>query len=570
MGTTNTASSEILVFVRDPDNVLLSEVPVHFGSDPDSDATIQEIRNITDETGSAEAIVTTIGNPRNRTATVTASAGGVDSSIAIAITGTSLSLSGPTNISAGSKTTYTASLTDSDGNGISSETISIESEIPNLEVATTNAQGEISFDLQPTTAGSYPVEVSAYSGESRVAASLEINVSDSDFTFTAPTPGSEVPIGPPATLTFAWSEGGVGQSGEPISFSITRGSINGNLSYNGTTDGNGEITTTVSSTSSGPATIKAQSATSNLSTSMDIEFVATTPENIVTQVSQTQLKSGEKSRITAIVRDANNNLVKGERVLFNVKEDVSSGNLSSPDAVTDSLGRASTVFTAGSSGTGSNGTVVTATVADDTSISDDASLTISDGALRISIGTGNTIQEDGEPTYLKEWVVFVSDVNGQPVPDAEVELTVLPSQYYKGEWVPGICGSGTEPNCWVAAESAECPAEDVNYNGKIDTGEDVNNSGHLEPTNEAVAVSASDTSAEDGAYNFALKYPQSACTWTEVKVAATVSVGETESTEMATTRLSCLASDLTDLDVTPPAINGGSRYGRSTSCLDAD
>lgn len=568
MGTSNSSASEILVFARDSNNVLAENVPVTFSVD--ADATLQVLRGTTDETGTAEAILSTPQNPKNRPATVTAAAGGVESTITINITGTTLALDGPTNISVGNTAAFTANLMDSTGKGIPLESISIESSIQNPSTLYTNDQGQGVFELQPTSAGTYPVKITAFSGESELSASIDINVSDSDFAFTNPAPGAEISIGAPSNITFAWAEGGTAQAGKTISFSITRGLINGSLSFQDTTDGNGEITTTISSDSAGPATIVARNDVSGLSTSMDIEFVAIDPESIVTQASQTQLKPGEQSRITAIVRDANNNLVKGQRVLFNIAEDVSNGELSSPSGITDSLGRVSTVFTAGSSGTGSEGTVISATLESDTSIQDTTTLTVSEGALRLTIGTGNTIQEEGTAAYLKEWIVYVSDTNGQPVENAEVELKLLPSRYFKGTWQPGICGSATEPNCWIADVTATCPAEDINYNGVMDTGEDVNLSGSLEPTNDAVAVAASDASAEDGAFNFELKYPQSACRWTEVRVEAKVNVGGTETTESATTTLSCLASDLTNIDITPPNVDGGSRYGQSTSCLDAN
>ncbi|PSF09134.1 hypothetical protein C7H08_05945 [Marinobacter halophilus] len=567
MGTSNTSASEILVFARDADNILAENIPVKFSVD--SDATLQVARSTTDETGTAKALLSTRQNPKNRPATVKATVGGIEASITVNITGTTLALDGPTNISVGSSGTYTATLLDSEGNGVPLEIISIDSPLPNITTLNTDDEGEASFALEPSAAGTYPVEILAFSGESVLSASLEISVSDSNFQFTSPGPGSEVPIDSASNLTFAWSENNLGVSNEPITISLTRGLIDNSLSYQANTDANGEIATTISSDSAGPATIVARSETSGLETSMIFEFVAITPDSLVVQASQTQVKPQEQSKITAVVRDANNNLVKGQRVQFNIQQGY--GELSTPDAITSSLGRASTVFTAGNSGSGAEQTIITATLASDNTIQDQALLTVTDGALRLSIGTGNTLAEENSATYLKEWVVFVSDANGQPVENAEVELTVLPSRYFKGFWQPGICGTGTEPNCWVANETASCPAEDVNRNGKLDSGEDVNASGELEPTNEAVAVANSSASTEDGSYGFALKYPQSACRWTEVTVQAKVNVpGGSEYSETATTTLSCLASDLSNLDVTPPAINGGSRYGQSTSCLDAD
>ena len=68
-------------------------------------------------------------------------------------------------------------------------------------------------------------------------------------------------------------------------------------------------------------------------------FVATTPASIDVQASPSTIQTNGQSTIIAIVRDANNNLVEGQTVDFQLT-DKTGGSISVASAVTDVQGQA--------------------------------------------------------------------------------------------------------------------------------------------------------------------------------------------------------------------------------------
>lgn len=248
--------------------------------------------------------------------------------------------------------------------------------------------------------------------------------------------------------------------------------------------------------------------------------------------------------------------------------DVSSGTLYPPQATTNSLGRASTTFTAGASASGRDEIEIGAEVG---TLTESIGLTVSGGASRLTIGTGNQITEPDTDHYSKPWSVFVSDVNGQPIEDAEVELSVIPVSFGKGEFVLADTDGDGEPDTWSPNRAVTCPSEDINQNGILDSTEtDVNNNGKLDPTNEAVVTTEDNLTDQEGAVHFNITYPQSSCAWTDVLIEARTRVSGTEYSESATVTLSCSSEDLLDLTVTPPSFNGGSKYGKTADCTTTD
>ena len=136
-----------------------------------------------------------------------------------------------------------------------------------------------------------------------------------------------------------------------------------------------------------------------------------------------------------MVRDAAGNLVKNQTVVFTLN-DVTGGTLSVGAAVTDSQGRAQTVYTA------SNTTSANQGVHDH---GDRAGFPASHragcahgGASRVfmSIGTGNAIVEPNAAQYRFHYIVQVTDANGNGVANVPVSLRILSRRYYKGFAVP--------------------------------------------------------------------------------------------------------------------------------------
>ena len=100
--------------------------------------------------------------------------------------------------------------------------------------------------------------------------------------------------------------------------------------------------------------------------------------------------TAEKSLITAIVRDANNNLVKNKTIMFTIVNDSSSGSLSPGSATTDSSGTANAYFIAGATPGAKDGVEIRATVVS-MAVTATIKFTVAHKALFITLATGPTM-----------------------------------------------------------------------------------------------------------------------------------------------------------------------------------
>ena len=566
IGTASTSQITLTATVKDTNGVLQPDIPVTFST---TDAALQVVDPVTDAAGRAQALLTNSNNSRNRAINVSASVNGITDSVTVQATGTSLSISGPTAISIGADANFTIRLTNSSGNGISGETVSISSSGANtLSVASqsTSATGTVTLNFTANNGGNDTITVSAYSSSSLVQATVDVQVDPDSFLFSDPDPTQieTVDLNTTETLTVSLNTSGSPVVGETIDFAATRGAL---TSSQVATSTSGEASVDISSSTAGPAVITATTS-DGLTTTRQIEFIATNPSSIIIQADIVQLQPQQETGVTAVLRDAQNNLVKGQLVTFRIVTDESNGQLLESQITTNSLGRATVTYQAGNSGTGSSGVEIEAQTSAGSQPSSSISLTVGGQALRITLGTGNEITEPNSATYNTEWVAFVTDVNGAPVSGANIELKLLPVSYGKGEYVPTDTRGDSDPDQWVANRSATCVAEDINNgNGIIDPGEDLNNNGLLDPTNDATFNSATLTAAVDGSAEFLVLFPQSNCSWTDFRLTATVEVTGSESQITTDFTLPCSAADLNNITVSPP---GGteSKYGSAATCSD--
>jgi len=563
IGTAPNSEVTITASFQDDDGVLLSDIPISFAT---SGAALQVINSSTDESGNAQAILRNPNDQRNRSISVSASAGGMTETINVEATGTNISISGPSAVSIGATERYTIRLTDSEGNGIGGEEVDISSGSNTLALAsqTTSSTGTVDLDFTGETGGTDTITVSAFSGASRVQASLNVTVDSDSFSFNSPAPSTDVALNTNQTLQVGLSSDGTPLAGETISFSATKGSLSATTAV---TNGSGNASVAISSSTAGPSLITATTA-GGLSTSRQIEFVATNPSNIVLQSNDAQLRPQQETEVTATLRDAQDNVVKGQLVNFRIDSDVSNGSLLQSQATTDFLGRATVTYRAGTSGTGENGVVIVATTSAGSQPEDTLTLTVGGQALRITLGTGNEIIESQDDTiYEREWVAFVTDATGAPVSNTNVELKLLPTSYGKGTFIQVDTDGDGEPDQWAPNRVATCESEDLDGDGLKDPGEDFNGDGDLDPSNDATFTPASLTTNESGSANFTIRYPQSSCAWVDFRLTATVRVAGSESTRTADFTLSCSAADLNNLDATPP---GGttSLYGIQSNCAN--
>lgn len=556
--------------VKDINNAVLENIPVTFSATSGSLAVIQFT---TDATGLALAQISNGTNPANRVITVTAQAGSVSGSVNVAVVGTTLSITGPASLAAADTGAYVALVKDSKGAGIAGATIALSSATGNTITApslTTDGSGNVAFSVTASAGGNDTITGSGL-GQTVTKA---IAISGDVFAFTAPALGTEVNIGASQSLSVRWTKTGVPQAGQTISFSSTRGTLS---APSATTDGAGDASVSISATTAGPAVVTATNPETT-TTIRAIEFVAITPATVELQASPLTVGAGEQSELTALVRDSANNLVKNKVVQFLIEADVTGGSLSVGSDTTDSQGRAKSVYTGGTVPSAANGVVLRATV-QGTAVTDTVNLTVARQELFLTLGTGNTLFEIGTATYAKEWVILVTDVEGNAVANKTVQASIRSREYAKG-----FLAFADPPGSWVYAGVSPvwCPDEDLNLNGILDLalGEDKNSNNQIEAGNVALVAAvpesaplgspcssagAQGTAANvvtnsQGRARICVFYPQNYAEWVKARLTAKASVtGGSEFSESSLFTLEVLAADVNTQNTSPP--NVFSPYG---------
>lgn len=532
---------------------------------------LTDIQTTTNANGVATAVLHT-SDPTNRNVTVTATAGAVSDTVTIAVTGTRLTISGSNAIVQGDTAEYTITLLNAGDDGISGRTVTIASASGNALSATsliTDSSGQATVTLTGTAAGSDTLTATSLG----LSATQTLSVSNDTFAFTAPAANAEIKLDNPLTpsnpsipstvenltpISVSWSIGNINQVGQTIQFATTRGTVyqyasgacTATPSSSAVTDGSGVATACIAATSAGPATLSATTSASTVA-QRTIEFVADQVETINVQASPTTVASGGQSTITAVVRDPSNNLVKNKTIVFTLN-DVTGGTLTVGSAVTDSQGRAQTVYTASSVTSAASGVEIEATeqVSGKTA---STTLTVARRELFISMGTGNELEDD-VAQYRIPYVIQVTDANGNGVPNIPLTVRVGSLWYSTGERL-----FDTTADAWDVTRNDVCLDEDLllgagsGYrNGILDEGEDFNQTGRLEAGNIATVTPGTVTTDADGFADIEVVYPQEYASWMKVELSASTSVQGTESVRSVSFVLPGSEEDFGDADSNPP------------------
>jgi hypothetical protein len=526
------APATVTAFVRDENNAFLADVPVVFQADSGGLAITQAT---TDVNGIATATLNVSGDPTPRVITVSAAAGEVSDTVTVNVAGTGLTLSGPASLVLGDAADYTVVLTDSGGQGIPDREVTISSDNGNTLSATTlttDSTGRGTVSVTADVAGADTLSATTLG----LTATRAFSVSNDSFVFSVPDANTEIPLNEIETITVTWTVGGAPVQNETISFSTTRGTLS---AANAVTNLDGQASVTISSTNAGGGVVTASADTGGITTQLPLEFVAETPATVEVQASPTTIGTSEQSTITAVVRDADNNLVKNKTVTFQVVNDVTGGTLSVGSAVTDSQGRAQTVYTASTTTSGNEGVTIRAAAQGFAGVFDDVSLTVAQKALFLSLGTGNEIFEPTTAEYYMEYAVHATDAAGNGVDGVSIQMSIKSVAYLTGRLTRA---SDSDP--WVPEAGHDvCRDEDVNENGIFDAGEDVNSSLALEAGNIALVTPGSVVTADGGFALVRVRYPQDHANWVLVRLTAKATVQGTETTRSTSFVLAMSAAD---------------------------
>jgi hypothetical protein len=552
------ANATITALVRDASNNVVAGQAVQFTASSGALVAVQP--PTTDKNGVVTATLSTAGDQTNRTITVTGMSGSAQSTVSVGVTGTALSLNGPTALPTGSSGKYNVVLTTGGGAGIANKSVTITSSKANGISQTpviTDSTGGASFNLTANNNGVDTLTASALG----IQATISVNVSADAFVFSAPAANTEVALGTPVSVTVNWKKNSAAVANSPITFSTTRGTSNFGSAN---TNASGDATVTVSATNAGPGVVTATN-TDGTSIQLNIEFVAITPAALDLQASPFTIAANAQSALTATVRDAAGNFVKNQTVNF-VLTDVTGGSLSVAQAVTNSQGQAKTFYNASNATSAANGVRVDATV-QGTAVTDFVQLTVAQRQVFISFGTGNQIEEPNQAQYRTQWAVQVTDSQGNGVSGADVQLSILTRRYWEGvrSFVAG------PPARWVtgAIPPAGCPDEDINHNGVLDAGEDLNGNNKIEAGNiltvvPDVGTASTTTTDKNGFALFWVYYPQAYAYWLEVALTAKLTVQGTEFSETTVFTPDGSSADFTSQNNTPPGVI--SPFGTDGNC----
>lgn len=583
INTGGTDVANITALVTDANNNALSDTPVIFSS---TGGVLQNISSLTDENGEASATLKLPQDFQNQDITVTVSASTYQAAVMVTALGSTLEVTGPETLVLGDKAELVLSLIAGNGEPIANQQIDVSSAVGNSiepAVAVTDSDGRVSI-LVGSENSDDKIRISALNGT--VTATHSFEVAADVLRFADDTSGAELPVTQTNAVVVYWSSQGSVVSGRELRFSTTAGEIVGNSTV--FTDSTGKGTVQLRSSSAGPAKITVEGAEDGSpKTSVDVEFVATVPGNIEIDATSTRVHASEASTLMALVTDANGNPVKNQTVDF-TSVDLKGGQLNPASAKSNSSGIASVAFTAGANATELDDILVEAQVKG-TSLTDSLNLTVVKRALNVTIGTSNEINIKPLGTqYALPFIVQVADGSGTPLEDATVKLSIRPIRYTKGymvlvneggfEYAPDI--ENWSAHHWAMwGNSVNCTSEDANGNRILDSGEDFNNNGSLDPQDPAALAAIEDdgyatisggslTTDKNGSGFFEMLYPASNSLWSYVEITARAEALGAEADDSFRTILPLPSSEVTEEDEIPA--NHISPYGSDLDCSNTN
>jgi hypothetical protein len=199
---------------------------------------------------------------------------------------------------------------------------------------------------------------------------------------------------------------------------------------------------------------------------------------------------------------------------------------------------------------------------------------------RVTLGTSNTLFSLANLQYQEQFVVQVTNAEGNPSPNTYVNFKLRPLTYNKGAYVPTDITTPPDgtPDRWEPSSSITCASEDVNNNGALDAGEDINANGRLDPavpaitahpdkTPTIIAGTSSIVTDENGFGYLSVTYPKSESSWVTLQLTAEAQDGLDGNIATYNWTLRHLIADISDLTIDPP---GGvnSPYGVAADCTN--
>lgn len=364
---------------------------------------------------------------------------------------------------------------------------------------------------------------------------------------------------------------------------------NGSFVYTYTAPASGELVfnATAGGATAPPTTVLVQSGAGTKPDAVGAVTSASVSAN-PSVVSINSDTSDNRSELRALFLGASNKPIENVRVRFDLPDPNSVGGTLTTGSTlvySDVNGIATGAYRPGSRSSPTNG--VTVDVCYDTK--DFASnvcpnkvsttLTVVSDALAVSIGTDNKIDDGpGGLTYIKRYVVLVVDSSGQAKADVELTPSIDLIRYLKGYYDGPTKWNRNAPSAMnpvpipgsVGFTGSTCDNEDINRNGVLEAGEDINVNAQLDPRKSDVAISfvGGNRTNASGTAVLQIEYPKSSATWIDFAILVSASgVSGTEGRATSNGRLPAAASEFTAME--PPSFVV-SPYGLGTIDSNGD
>ena len=476
----------------------------------------------------------------------------------------------------GDQVTLTVTALDSNNNPVAGVpvTVALDSGVYTPATTTTQANGQVSGAITiGASKANRDITATITAGSQTAKATVAVTgtqISLSPVPAT-PQPGSTVRVDLKVT-----DANGAGIGSTPVQLSGTLG-----LSGTFTTDATGAVSATLGAApAAGTYTVDATAL--GVQTTRSVQVVggngAGAIADAVGPISSASLSivpntiapnttgsTTNKAALHAKFLNANNQAVQNVRVRFEIAapglgsgEQVSTGTAT---VFSDVNGEAIADYIAGTRSSPTNGVTIRACFGTtDASIANGAcpqsvtqTLTVASQPLSVTLGDNNLLTRGNNSlTYIKQFDVAVADAAGNAVPNALISASVDILAYQKGTF-----GTLASPGARVS-----CANEDTNRNGSLDTGEDVNGNGTIEPRKADVILSfiGGNTTGANGRMTIQVEYPQNVATWETYAVKVTTNVAGSEGTVSKNFVTSFIEGDEKNGSfLTPP-------YGQALDC----
>ncbi|MGR3977328.1 hypothetical protein FW754_06555 [Acinetobacter sp. 1207_04] len=357
--------------------------------------------------------------------------------------------------------------------------------------------------------------------------------------------------------------------GKTVSFETTNGTITPSSTITNIRQESGkwvgDATTTLKGSIAAVATVSAQFGNDIVYISQQISAGA--PKTVSIQSEASVLAPGASTKVIALVKDANGTPIPNTKVNFTVLKDTSSnGRISQPSAMTDSAGRATVIYTAGSAQTLGDGVEIQAIASNSSApapvYSENLLLTVSTQSAFITVAQNHEIiKVTGDNTYYyKEFSASVVDTAGNPIANQKISISLGLNSFLKGQfkWVRdynyGQDGSGS----WAWLSSLQWSRDYMTYvNGiskpvvtyvECPSNEFPNPVSILAADNSILGTTGSFVTDSQGKFDFKVRYNRNYSSWLRVNLTASTIVSTKDNKTALSFMPPVAADDVDDID----------------------